>query len=148
MADDDKKMESPERKFRLITNARQLAAPPKLRHAFVDLEEWSTEAGEGVRFQVWELSAVDYAELIDSGWTYKSGARTSYDDKYSDIRFLAFVLRDPDGNRLWNDIADAKAFLGKAGRGDITLLIQAANRLNSPKEGAKTGNSEEIENAS
>lgn len=30
----------------------------------------TTEERNG-RLQVWELSAADYAELIDSGWTYK-----------------------------------------------------------------------------
>lgn len=144
MADDDKELDVPQREFRLITNVRQLATPPKLRHVFVDLEDWSTETGEGVRFRVCEMNAADYTELADSGWTYKNGVRTHYDEKDSDFRFLASILRDPEDNRLWNNVADAKAFFGKVGRGDVLLLIQAGNRVNSPKEGAKAGNSEEI----
>lgn len=146
--DIEPEQEEEELEFELITSARQLAAPPKLRHVIVSVPEWLTTSGKAAKFMVWENSASDYAEFLESGWTYKDGLRTRYDSKDEDVRFLAHTLRDQHGNRLWNKVADAKAVLGQLGKGTLNTLLTEATRLNSAKEQGKEGNSVETESAS
>lgn len=135
--------------FELVTNARQLASPPPLRHEPVTLTEWKTTSGKAARFLVWELDANDYASFFESGWVYnKDGSRKRYDDEFQDIRFLAHVLRDQHGNRLWPKTEDAKAVLGRLGKSSINDLAAVATRLNSARDGAKEGNSEGTRNDS
>lgn len=134
--------------FELVTNARELGPPPTLRKERVIVPDWPTQSGKPAAFLVWELTALDYADFSDSGWTYKDRQRVRYNSKHEDIRFLAHTLRDSGGNRLWEDIEDAKRALGRVGKGSINLLLAAANRMNSPKEEAKQGNSESAENDS
>lgn len=128
--------------FELIRSTSQLADPPPLRKEPVTLSEWKTKSGKAARFLAWELTAADHAEFIESGRVYNAGVFQRYDSKEEDVRFLAHTLRDQHGNRLWNKVEDAKAQLGHLGRGDIQLLIGASNRVNSPREAAKEGNSE------
>lgn len=134
--------------FELVTNVRQLAAPPPLRKEAVTLTDWKTTSGKAARFLAWELTAADYAEFVEAGWVYKDGARKRYKNEDEDVRFLAYALRDQHGSRLWNKVEDANAQLGRLGKGSINLLLAAVNRMNAPKEAAKAGNSEEIQSDS
>jgi hypothetical protein len=134
--------------FELVTSARMLAPPPPLRKEPVTLEEWKTVSGKAARFLVWELTAAEFSACIESGWTYKDGARKKYDEEAADIRFLAYVIRDQHGHRLWPKIEDAKAQLGLLGRATIQTLVAAGNRMNSAREVAKAGNSEETQSDS
>lgn len=131
--------------FELVTNARMLAAPPPLRNETVTLKDWKTQSGKAARFMVWELTAGDYAEFLESGWIYRDGQRKRYESKDDDIRFLAFCLRDQHGNRIWKKIEDARAVLGRLGKGDVNRLVAVATELNSAKEEATEGNFEEIQ---
>jgi hypothetical protein len=129
--------------FELITSARMLAPPPALRKETVTLDEWRTKSGRAAAFLVWELTAAEFSACIESGWTYtREGARKKYDDEAADVRFLAYVLRDQNGHRLWPKIEDAKTQLGLLGRSTIQTLVAAGNRMNSAREAAKAGNSE------
>jgi hypothetical protein len=128
--------------FELVTSSRMLAPPPPLRKEPVTVDDWKTTSGKKARFLAWELTAADFAGCIESGWTYKDGARKKYDEEGADIRFLAYVLRDQHGNRLWNKVEDAKAQLGQLGRASIQTLVAAGNRMNTAKEMAKEGNFE------
>jgi len=139
---------APKRECRLISSVRQLKRPPKLRHIEVDLPHWETEEGFGVQFLAWELSALEHSELIESGWVYKGGLRHKYNDVDANFRFLAYVLRDEYGNRLWHEWADAKAFFRDAGQQDVAMLVRAGNEMNQPKEASTQGNSGETQNAS
>lgn len=135
--------------FELVTSARQLGPPPALRKEPVTVADWKTTSGKAARFLVWELTAADYSDFVESGRSYNpDGSLKRYDNSTEDVRFLAATLRDQHGNRLWSKTEDAKAQLGKLGKGSINLLMAAANRMNSPKEAAKAGNSEEIQNVS
>lgn len=141
-------MSDAEDDFELVTNARMLAPAPALRREPVTLNDWKTQSGKKARFLVWELTASDFNKCIEEGWSYKNGVRVKYDEENNDVRFLAHVIRDPHGNRLWNTIegADgAKAQLGLLGRGTIRQLVEAGNKMNAPKEAAKEGNSETTE---
>jgi hypothetical protein len=131
--------------FEIVTNVRMLAPPPALRHEPITLKDWKTTSGKKARFLVWELTAADHADWIESGRVYtKDGVFKRFDNKDNDIRFLAYVLRDPHGNRLWHTVETAKAVLGSIGRSDIEALLEVANKMNSAKDGATEGNSEEI----
>lgn len=138
-----KNAEELEDDFELVTSARMLAPPPALRKEPVTLEEWKTQSGKCARFLVWELTAGDFASCIESGWTYtKDGAKKKYDEEAGDVRFLAWVIRDQHGHRLWPKIEDAKAQLGQLGRSTIQTLVAAGNRMNAARDVAKAGNSE------
>jgi hypothetical protein len=129
--------------FELVTSARQLAPPPPLRKEKVTLTEWKTTSGKPARFLLWELTAAQFAEFMESGRIYKDGVFKRYDTKDEDLRFLAFTIRDHNGNRLWNTVDAAKGQLGHLGKASLNLLLNAANAANSPKEAAEEGNSEE-----
>lgn len=144
-------VESPEEdelEFELIMSARQLAPPPPLRNQLVEVPEWPTTSGKAAKFLVWELTASDYADFFESGWTYKDGARQRYDNAGEDARFLAHVLRDKNGNRLWHKTEDAKAILDRLGKGITNRLLAAAMELNSGKEAGREGNSGKTESDS
>lgn len=126
----------------LITSVRELGPPPPLRKEVVVITEWKTTSGDPAKFLVWELTAADYAEYVESGWVYRDGQRQRYDNKDEDIRLLAFVIRDQHGNRLWHTVESAKAQLGQLGKASLNLLLNAASRANSAKESVAEGNSE------
>jgi hypothetical protein len=134
--------------FELVTSARQLAAPPPLRKEKVTLEEWKTTSGKPARFLLWELTAAQWAEFMESGRVYKDGVFKRYDTKDEDLRFLAYTVRDQNGNRIWNTVDAAKGQLGHLGKASLNVLLNAANTVNSAKEAAEEGNSEEIQSVS
>lgn len=134
--------------FELITSARMLADPPPLRKQTVTMKDWKTQNGKAARFLVWELAASEFSEFVESGWTYKDRARSHYDNRDEDFRFLAFTVRDPHGNRLWSKTEDAKAQLRNLGRSDLQLLLAAANEVNGSKDVATEGNSDETASVS
>jgi hypothetical protein len=138
--DDDDELD-----FELVTSARMLAPPPPLRKEAVTLKEWKTTSGKAARLLVWELTGADYGEFVESGWTYKDGVRKKYDNKDEDIRFLAFTIRDQHGNRLWHTTDAAKGQLGHLGKGTLNLLLNAANKVNTPPEAVTEGNSDETQ---
>lgn len=129
--------------FELVTSTRQLAPPPDLRKEKVTVTDWLTVSGKPARFLAWELTASDYAEFVESGWSYtKEGVRKRYDNATEDIRFLAFTLRDQHGNRLWPTVDAAKGQLGHLGKASVNLLLNASNAVNSGKSASSEGNSE------
>lgn len=129
--------------FELVTSARMLADPPPLRNKVVEVKSWKTRNGKSARFMVWEMAASEFSEFVESGWTYKDRVRTFYDNADEDFRFLAYTVRDPKGNRIWNKTEDAKAQLRGLGRSDLQLLITAANDVNGSRDVATEGNSGE-----
>lgn len=128
--------------FELVTNARQLAAAPPLRQEKVTVTDWKTTSGKAARFLVWELTAVDYADFVESGRVYKDGVLKRYDNKDEDVRFLAYTVRDQNNNRLWPTVDAAKAQLGQLGKASLNLLIAASNRVNSARSSSAEGNSD------
>lgn len=128
--------------FEWITNTKQLAPPPALRKEPVTLVEWKTTSGKAARFLVWELTASDYAEFLETGRVYKDGSLKRYDVKDEDTRLLAYVIRDQHGNRIWNKVEDAKAQLGGLGRASLTKLLNMANEVNSARSVDTPGNSD------
>lgn len=133
-----------EDEFELITNFKQLASAPELRKEPVTVSEWKTQSGKSARFLLWELTASDYAEFLESGWAYnKDGSRKKYDSKTEDFRFLGWVIRDTHGNRIFTTNDSASATLGALGKATMNLLMNAANKVNMPKVGDSVGNSEE-----
>lgn len=126
--------------FELVVSARQLAAPPPLRKEMVTLDEWKTSSGKAARFMVWELTALDYGEFYDEGRIYDDKQIVGYDAKSEDIRFLAYCLRDQHNNRIWPNVADARAALGGLGKASLNVLLNAANRCNAPKDESAEGN--------
>ena len=129
--------------FELVTSFRQLASPPPLRQEKITLTEWKTNSGKAARFLVWELTAGDYAEFLESGRIYKDGVLKRYETKTEDIRFLAFTIRDQHGNRLWNTTEGAVNQLGNLGKATLNLLLNAANSVNSANPASAEGNSDE-----
>jgi hypothetical protein len=131
-------------KFKLITSAKQLGAPPPMRHEIVVMNGWKTaDTDETVGFMVWEVTSTDYDAFIKSGWTFNpDGTRKHYTQEDSDIRLAAFTVRDPGGNRLWSTIEEAKQNLRLLGRASLDLLVMAANRVNSARTGDLEGNSD------
>jgi hypothetical protein len=129
--------------FELVTSTRQLATPLPLRKEPVTVPDWPTVSGKAARFLVWEMSAGDYSEFLDSGWTYKEGARQAYDNKGEDFNLLAWSLRDQHGNRLWQSAAEAKVQMKPLGKASMNLLLNAANRVNAAKPASAEGNSDE-----
>ena len=134
--------------FELVLSARQLASPPPLRQEKVTLAEWKTKNGKAARFLVWELTAADYAEFLESGRIYKDGVLKRYETKTEDIRFLAFTIRDQHGNRLWNTNEAAVTQLGTLGKATLNLLLNAANSVNSASPASAEGNSDGTQNDS
>lgn len=133
-----------EPEFELVTSARQLTSAPPLRTETVTIDEWRTASGKAARFMLWELTAADYADFLESGRIYDGdGQFKRYDQKGEDIRYLAWTARDPNNNRLWPKIADAAAVLGTLGKATLNVLLNAANRCNAPKDAATAKNSEE-----
>jgi len=131
-----------EDEFELITNFKQLAAPPELRKEAVTVSEWKTKSGKAARFLLWELTASDYADFLESGWTYnKDGSRKRYDNKTEDFRFLGYVIRDASGNRIFNTTEAASTQLGGLGKATLNLLMGTANKVNMARD--TEGNSDE-----
>jgi hypothetical protein len=129
--------------FELVTSAKQLVAPPPMRTETVILKEWKSPSGKPFGFKVWEITSSDYDALIKSGWTfYPDGTRKRYTHEDADIRQLTFTVRDPNGNRLWNSIEEAKRQLRPLGRSCIDQLVMASNRVNSVKQEDTEGNSD------
>ena len=134
--------ENGELEFELITNTKQLGAAPKMRHTMVSVPEWKTQSGKAARFMVWELSAADYIEYIDSGRVYKDGTIKRYDLRDEDIRLVAHTVRDQHGNRIWTSTEAAKQQLGPLGKSSIDRLLKAANEINSVRSEDTEGNSD------
>lgn len=128
--------------FELVTSARMLAPAPSLRHEKVILKEWLTTSGKPACFLVWEQTAADYAEFLESGRVYKDGVLRRYDTKDEDFRFLSYVIRDSHNNRLWHSFEAAKLQLGAIGKSSLGVLMAAANRVNNERPGSAEGNSE------
>jgi hypothetical protein len=127
--------------FELITSIRQLAEPPPLRTKTVTLPDWKTQKGKSARFLVWELTALGFADYLESGRTYTANI-ARYDAKDEDIRLVAHTVRDQHGNRIWNTTDSAKTQLGPLGKSSLNLLLNAANEVNSAKPSSAEGNSE------
>lgn len=142
-AAEKKQEETGEQEFELITSSRMLAGPPSLRKEEVKIADWPTTSGKGARFLVWELSAADWADFMESGRVYsKDGSLLRYDTKEEDMRFLAYTIRDQHGNRIWPTVAAAVGMFGNVGKATVNLLLNAANKVNSAKAGSAEGNSE------
>ena len=133
--------DAPELDFELVTSPRQLAAAPPLRKEAVTVPEWMTTSGKIARLMVWELTALDHADFIEEGRTYKDGAVVAYDTRREDLRFLAWCVRDQNNNRLWPRSEEAFPTLGPLGRTTLNVLMAAANRVNSAKVASSGGNS-------
>jgi len=116
--------------FELVTSARSLGAAPKLRRERVILPEVKTKSGKAAAFLCWELDALEYGEFQDSSRVYKDGEHVGNSAKNEDLRFLAFTLRDGNGNRLWSNLEDAKSQLGKYGKSVTSKLMVASNKAN------------------
>lgn len=129
--------------YELVLNVGQLGPPPELRREMVVLSSWKTASGKAAAFWAYELSAADYGAFVETGRVYKDGVFKRYDSASEDVRFLAFTLCDASGNRLWNTVEAAKVQLGRLGKGELNLLLAAANRVNTAREAATEGNSEE-----
>lgn len=128
--------------YPLIESARQLGKPPVLRNEEVKFPNWErADGGRGVKFLEWELTGGEFADMVDSGWTYKDGRRDAYDEKDADFRYLAHTTRDRARNRIWSTTEAAKAALIDLGKADMKLLADAANRVNSVKPGSAEKNS-------
>lgn len=128
--------------FELITSARQLAAPPALRKEEVKVADWPTTSGKGARFLIWELTAADWSDFMESGRVYsKDGNFLRYDSKEEDMRFLSYTIRDQHGNRIWPTVSAASGILGNVGKAVVNVLLQASNRVNSARsaEGNSVG---------
>lgn len=135
-------VEKVEQEFELVTSARQLGAPPVLRKETVDIPDWPTASGKGARFMLWELTASDWADFMESGRVYsKDNTLLRYDTREEDMRFLAWTIRDQHGNRIWPKVSDAAGALGLVGKATINVLLTAANKVNSAKTGSAEGNS-------
>ena len=129
--------------FPLIQSAHQLGKPPELRKEEVKFPDWErADGGRGVKFLEWELTGGEWAEMVDSGWTYKDGRRDEYNSKDEDVRFLAHTTRDQRRTRIWLTVEDAKAALRDLGKADMKRLADAANKANSVKPGSAEKNSE------
>lgn len=132
--------EDTEPEFELITSARMLAPAPPLRKEGVTVKDWPTVSGKPARFLLWELTAAEYAEFLESGRVYRDGVLRRYDTKDEDFRFLSWTVRDANDNRIWPSLDAAKLQLGAIGKSSINLLMAAANRVNSAPDAE--GNSE------
>lgn len=139
---------APELDFELVTSARMLGQAPSLRKEAVTVPEWMTTNGKAARLMVWELTALDYADFIEEGRTYKEGVMVSYDSRGEDVRFLAWCVRDQNNNRLWPKSVDAFPVLGSLGRTTLNVLMAAANRANKSREASTGGNSSGAPNGS
>jgi len=73
---------------------------------------------------------LEYGEFQDSSRVYKDGEHVGNSAKNEDLRFLAFTLRDGNGNRLWSNLEDAKSQLGKYGKSVTSKLMVASNKAN------------------
>ena len=136
-------MSDEELDFDLVTSARQMAPPPALRKKKVNL----AELRQG--FLVWELTAGGWEEFRESGRVYDAdGVVKTYKLDGEDFRWLAFTMRDPNGNRLWPDPKTAEEQLKLYGRAIISQLVAAANEVNSANVASAEGNSDETQSDS
>lgn len=132
--------EGDELDFELVTSSRMLAPAPALRKEAVTIKDWPTISGKAARFLLWELTAADYADFLESGRVYKDGVLRRYDTKDEDFRFLSWTTRDANNNRIWPSLEAAKLQLGAIGKSSMNLLMSAANRINSaPDSEGKSG---------
>ena len=137
--------------FEIVTTASQLGPPPALRRERVVLVDWKTVSGRAAAFYVYEMSALQYGEYQECLRIYKDGELSSIDLRNDELKFLAFTIRDPNGNRLWPTTSAAVAQLGSYGKADINLLLAASNRMNANTRKAverAEGNSEGARNGS
>lgn len=126
--------EGEELDFELVTSSRMLAPAPALRKEAITIKDWPTISGKAARFLVWELTAADYADFLESGRVYRDGVLKRYDSKDEDFRFLSFTVRDPKNNRIWPTLEAAKLQLGAIGKSSMNLLMSASNRVNSASD--------------
>jgi hypothetical protein len=137
MADTDDDLD-----FEIVTNASQMAPPLPLRRERVILRNVHTTAKKLAAIWQYELNALDHNLFQETGRVYVNGDLQGVTMKNNILRFLAFTSRDPNGNRLWQTVEEAIAQLGKYGKTDIDLLLDAANRVNSPNPASAEKNSE------
>lgn len=124
-----------EEEFELISSFKQLAAPPPLRKEAETVAEWKTKSGKSARFLLWELTASDYADFLESGWSLnKDGTRKRYDNKTEDFRFLGWVIRDANNNRIFTTSEAAISQLGTLGKATINQLMVTANKVNMARD--------------
>lgn len=122
--------------FELVTSARQVKKPPKLRKERVPLPELQQA------FLVWEQSQGDYSDFQDTTRIYENGFLKGVNLKDEDLKYLAYCLRDPDNNRLWPNVDEAVAQLRPYGKSIINKLLAAANKVNAANSASAEKNSE------
>lgn len=122
--------------FEFLTSMNQLMAPDPKFDVVVIPE---------LRFKcrVYELTAFDGHELAESNKIYRNGEVIDTDYSYPNLKFLAFSMRDLNGNRIFPSVDAAISKLRDFPLSVIEKLVIASNKVGDADPVSAEKNSDE-----
>lgn len=119
-----------------VTNPNQLAAPlPRKVVPVGKIPGFNKVDGSPALLSARELTAFEYGEH-QTNLRDEFGQQTAESISHADLKFLAQVLCDAQGNRLWSDEKKAVEQLGQYPKPIVDALIIAASKVNTADEAA------------
>lgn len=137
--------------YEIVSNAGQTGAPPKLRNELIVFPEWLNPRKKANAFLLWELSTDEHSEFERSDKVYDEfGQVVKIKDISYAVRWLAYTVRDGDGNRVYPTLDAAQAALGGVPKSITNRMIALANEQNygDPNIKSKDEASEDAEGKS
>jgi hypothetical protein len=114
-----------------VTNPNQLAPPlPRKIEPVGKIAGFNKVDGSPALLSARELTAYEFGEHVAS-MRDEFGQQTAEGINHSDLKWLAQVLCDAQGNRLWHDPKSLVDQLGQYPKSVIDQIIVAAQKVNA-----------------
>lgn len=123
--------------FEFLTNINQLPMAPEPKFDVVVIPELR------LKCRVYELSAFDGHELAEANKIYRNGEVVDTDYSFPNLKFLAFTMRDLNGQRIFPTVDAAIAKLRDFPLSVIEKLVIASNKVGDADPVSAEKNSEE-----
>lgn len=134
-----KKAVTDEDDFEFLTNINQLPMAPEPRFDVVVVPEIR------LKVRVYELTAFDGHELAEASKIYRNGEVVDTDYSYPNLKFLAFSMRDLNGNRIFPTVDVAIVKLRDFPLAVIEKLVIASNKVGDADPVSAEKNSDETQ---
>lgn len=119
-----------------VTNTNQLAPPlPRKIIPVGKIHGFNKSDGTPALLSARELTAYEFGEHVAS-LRDEYGQQTAATINHSDLKWLAQVLCDAQGNRLWQDPKAVVDQLGQYPKSIIDQIVVAAQKVNQADEAA------------
>lgn len=122
--------------FEFLTNINQLLAPEP---------RWDVVVIPEIKFKcrVYELTAFEGHELAEANKIYRNGEVIDTDYSFPNLKFLAFSMRDLNGQRIFPTVDAAIAKLRDFPLAIIEKLVIASNKVSEADPVSAEKNSDE-----